>query len=192
MANTLHWWVMAKLDRATLRYAKAAFDFLADAQKSGAISAELKAFAKALSENSELQVALTNEAFSTADRVLVVKDVAAKLGLSENAIRILAVLAENRRILLTESVAERIHQLALEAADVASLEVESSQELKADERKKVEEQFAKILGKKVEAKYSLDPTLLGGLRVTAAGRTYDGTLSGWLEKMEEKLMGGHL
>jgi F-type H+-transporting ATPase subunit delta len=183
---------MAKVDRATLRYAKAAFDFLGDAKKAGEVSAELKVFAKALSENPELQIALTNEAFSTSDRVLVVKDVAQKQGLSENAIRVLAVLAENRRILITESVAERVHQLALEAAEIASLEVESSEELKADDRKKVEDQFAKILGKKVEAKYSLDPTLLGGLRVTAAGRTYDGTLSGWLEKMEEKLMGGHL
>lgn len=183
---------MAKLDRATLRYAKAAFDFLADAKRSAAVSGELKAFAKLLSENAELQLALTNEAFTTEDRGLIVKDIAQKQGLSEDAVRILAVLAENRRILMTESVAERLHQLSLEAADVASLEVESSVELSSDERKKVEEQFAKILGKKVEAKYSVAPDLLGGLRVTAAGRTYDGTLSGWLEKMEEKLMGGHL
>jgi len=183
---------MAKLDRATLRYAKAAFDFLADAKAATGVAGELKAFGGLLLETPELQVALTNEAFATQDRLSVVKDVAQKQGLSENAVRILSVLAENRRILLCDSVADRLHQLSLEAADIASLEVESPVELKPEERKKVEDQFTKILGKKVEAKYSLDPNLLGGLRVTAAGRTYDGTLSGWLEKMEEKLMGGHL
>ncbi|MFM8270435.1 MAG: ATP synthase F1 subunit delta [Pseudomonadota bacterium] len=183
---------MAKLDKATLRYAKAAFDFLADSKKSKDVSHELKAFSKVLSENEELRLALTNEAFSTEDRVWVVKDVAQKLGLSENALRILAILSENRRILLCDSVAERLHQMALEAADVAALEVESAAELKADERKKVEDQFKKILGKEVEASYSLNPNLMGGLRVTAAGRTYDGSLSGWLETMEENLMGGHL
>lgn len=183
---------MAKVDRVTLRYAKAAFDFLADAKKADQVSTELKAFAAVLAENKELQLALTNEAFSAEDRVLVVKDIATKQGLSDNATRVLAVLAENRRILNAEPVAERLHHLALDEAEVIALDVESSEELKADERKKVEEQFAKILGKKVEAKYSLDPSLLGGLRVTAAGRTYDGTLSGWLEKIEETLMGGHL
>ncbi|NBV51004.1 hypothetical protein EBR78_07275, partial [bacterium] len=88
--------------------------------------------------------------------------------------------------------AEVAAAVALAAADVAALDVESSEELPAADRKKIEEQFSKLLGKKVEAHYSIQSQLLGGLRVTAAGRTYDGTLSGWLEKMEEKIMGGHL
>ena len=183
---------MAKLDRAALRYAKAAYDFLGDSKKASAVSLELKAFSELLFQNAELQNALTNEAFSTANRVEVVKDVCKKMGLSDEATRILGVLSENRRILVADSVAERLHQITLENADIAQLEVESSSELKAEDRTNIEAQFTKVLGKKVEAKYSLDPNLLGGLRVTAAGRTYDGTLSGWLEKMEEKLMGGHL
>lgn len=183
---------MAKLNRAALRYAKAAHDFLADAKKASAVAVELREFSRLLSENPELQGALTNEAFTTADRVEVVKDICKKMGLTEDATRILGVLAENRRVLVVDCVAERLHQITLENADIAQLEVESSSELKAEDQKKIEDQFAKVLGKKVEAKYSLDPNLLGGLRVTAAGRTYDGTLSGWLETMEEKLMGGHL
>lgn len=183
---------MAKLDKVALRYAKAAFDYLGDLKKATAVALEMKGFYRTFQESADLQAALTNEAFSTANRVEVVKEVCERLGVSEDTIRVLAVLAENRRITSAEWVAERLHQLCLEAADVASLEVDSSSELGAEDKSKIEAQFSKILGKKVEAKYNLDPSLLGGLRVTAAGRTYDGTLSGWLEKMEEKLMGGHL
>ena len=183
---------MAKLDKVSLRYAKAAYDFLGDPKKVSVVAQELKAFATIFSQNPELRIALTNEAFSTQSRVEVVREISNKLKLSEDALRVLAVLADNRRISSVESVSDRMHQLALEAADVAALEVESSVELSAEDRKKVEDRFSKILGKKVEARYGLDPSLLGGLRVTAAGRTYDGTLSGWLENMEEKLMGGYL
>ncbi len=183
---------MAKLDRAALRYAKAAFDFLGDAKKAKAVTEELRAFGKTLSESAELQSALTNEAFSTENRIQVVRDLCQKMGMSPDVLRILAVLAENRRILVTESVADRMEQLCWEAADIAALEVESATEIRAEDKKKIEEKFSKILGKKVEARYQLTPNLMGGLRVTAAGRTYDGTLSGWLETMEEKLMGGYL
>jgi F-type H+-transporting ATPase subunit delta len=183
---------MAKLDKVVLRYAKAAFDYLGDLEKANTVATEMKVFYKTFQENTDLQAALTNEAFSTQNRVAVAKEVSERLGLGAETVRVLAVLSENRRIPSAKWIAERLHQLCLEAADIALLEVESSKELSSEERNKIELQFSKILGKKVEAKYSLEPTLLGGLRVTAAGRTYDGTLSGWLEKMEEKLMGGHL
>lgn len=183
---------MANLDRVALRYAKAAFDFLADPKKAAAVAAEITAFSAALEQNAELRGALENEAFSVDERCAVVKDITEKMGLSQDTTRILGVLAENRRVTRAGSVAVRLNQLALAAADVAALDVESSEELPAADRKKIEEQFSKLLGKKVEAHYSIQSQLLGGLRVTAAGRTYDGTLSGWLEKMEEKIMGGHL
>ncbi|NBX93838.1 MAG: ATP synthase F1 subunit delta [Proteobacteria bacterium] len=183
---------MAKLDRVALRYAKAVFDFLGDPKKVDGVTQELKVFSSALDANPELMGALTNEAFSTEKRALVVKDVAQQMGLSQDAIKVLNVLTENRRVRSTEAVAERLHNLNLEAAEIAPLFVEAPVELSAAEKKQVEEKFSKILGKKVEAHYVLEPTLLGGLRVTAAGRTYDGTLSGWLENMEEKLIGGRI
>lgn len=183
---------MAKLDRVALRYAKAAFDYLGDSKKVDGLTQELIAFSQALTGNPELHLALTNEAFSTDSRAAVVKEVANQMGLSDATQRVLNVLTENRRITSVEAVAERLHHLNLEAAEIAPLKVEASVELSAAEKKQVEEKFTKILGKKVEANYVLEPTLLGGLRVTAAGRTYDGTLSGWLENMEEQLIGGRI
>jgi len=78
----------------------------------------------------------------------------------------------------------------LESGNVVSLSVETATSLETDEKKKIEDRFTKILGKKVEASYKVDPALLGGLRVTAAGRTYDGSLTGWLSSFEESLITG--
>lgn len=196
MENIFNWWTMAgaeaKFDKVALRYGKAAYDFLGNPQKGLSVSSEMDAFAKVLEENTELRAALTNEAFPTPERLEVLKDVSKKLGLSEEATKVLCVLTENRRILSAAGVARRIHLMCLEAADVAALDVESPEALSDSDKKKIEEKFSKILGKKVEAQYRTDKNLLGGLRVTAGGRTYNGTLSGWLDKMEEKLMGGYL
>jgi len=182
----------AKFDKVALRYGKAAYDFLANPQKGLLVSSELEAFAKVLEENTELAAALTNEAFPAAKRIEVLKDISKKQELSEEATKILCVLTDNKRILSVAGVARRIHLMCLEAAEVAALEVESPETLSDSDKKKIEEKFTKILGKKVEARYRTDQTLLGGLRVTTGGRTYNGTLSGWLENIEEKLMGGYL
>jgi len=80
--------------------------------------------------------------------------------------------------------------ILLDSANVVSLKVETATSLEADEKKQIEDKFTKILGKRVEANYQVDPALIGGLRVTAAGRTYDGSLTGWLNSFEESLISG--
>lgn len=183
---------MAKLDRIANRYAKAAFDYLKDGGKAEKTIEELQNFSKVLESSADLKQALTNEGVSTANRVAVLSDISAKLGLSDSTKRILTVLAENRRLGNAGAVGDRLHTLHLEAQSVAHLSVETPVELSDAEKKQIEKKFTDILGKKVEASYVLEPHLLGGLKVTAAGRTYDGTLSGWLGALEEKLIGGRI
>jgi F0F1-type ATP synthase delta subunit len=72
------------------------------------------------------------------------------------------------------------------------VDVASSHGLSADEKKSIETRFSKILGNPVEATYLVDPKLVGGVKVTAAGKTYDGTISGWLGQFEEILVGGNV
>jgi len=72
------------------------------------------------------------------------------------------------------------------------LKVKTAEELDDSHKSKIEQRFGKILGKKVEARYEIDPSLIGGLRVDAGGRTYDGSVDGWLTSFEERLVGGYV
>jgi F0F1-type ATP synthase delta subunit len=64
--------------------------------------------------------------------------------------------------------------------------------LSNEEKKVLEGRFAKVLNSPVSASYLVTPALVGGLKVTANGKTYDGTLSGWLNQVEEVLVGGNI
>jgi len=181
---------MARLDKAVARYAKAIFDsYHADAEAMRKLVTELTGFAKLVTENKELHQVFTTRVFSDKQRQLIVGDLSAKLKLSDPALRVLSVLVAMRRVGSLSAIVDRLRQLILEAADIVPLRVEAAGTLTADQKDKLEGKFSKLLGKKVEANYQVDPSLIGGVRVTARGRTFDGTLSGWLSAFETQLAG---
>lgn len=183
---------MAYLDKITTRYARAIFEFLKTAEKNRTVIQELQAFSKIVASSHELQQVLTSVVCSESERRGVVEDLAVKLGLSADTKRVLLILAEQGRLTHLEQIAERLNQLVLEAGNTVPLSVTAALELSAEDKKKIEAKFQKVLGKQVEATYAVNPELLGGLKVTAGGRTFDGSLSGWLQGLEEKLVGGSL
>lgn len=181
---------MAKLDKVASNYARAIFGYLNDTAKTRALIDELRAFSDVVNSHDELAHVLNTEVFVDKKRNEVVEDLTAKLKISPDTRRILLVLSSLKRLNQTAAIAEKLHLLLLSAASVVPLKVETAVALETGERKQVEQKFNKILGKKVEATYVVDPTLIGGLRVTAGTRTYDGSLAGQLGVIEEKLIGG--
>lgn len=181
---------MARHDKVAARYARAIFDFLKDETKIRAAIEELNRFAALVEGHPELNLVLTGEMFSGSARTEIVNDVAAKLKLSDSTKQILTQISNLRRIGHVKAIAERLNQLLLEAASVVPLEVQSASELSSADKTKVQTKFEKLFGKKVEASFLVDPNLIGGVRVSASGKTYDGSVSGWLGELSEQLVGG--
>jgi F-type H+-transporting ATPase subunit delta len=182
--------------KVATRYAKAVLDSVLQATKQPErvrkVAQELANFAKLIAGNKELTIALWSDIFSREERAGVLEDLATKMGLSPETKRVLVVTSNAGRLRHLEVLAEKLDLLLLESSGVVPLKVLAPTELSSEDRKQVESKFSKIFGKQVEASYEIDSSLLGGLRVTAAGRTYDGSISGWLESFEEKLAGGSI
>ncbi len=102
--------------------------------------------------------------------------------------KVLCLLTEAGRIALLLQVAEHLRQLVLESQNIAPLRVESATQLSGDEKKKIEERFRAILGRGVSAFYQTDTALIGGIRATVDGVTYDGTLAAKLSVLREQLV----
>jgi len=182
---------MARLDKVASRYAKAIFDYQANAKVKDLVK-ELEAFSQVLVAHKDLQQMTASEFFSGKKQKAVVKDLAEKMKLGVPASQTLQVIAEAKRLASLPNILERLKVLMLEAAGVTPLKVETATTMTADQREKVEGRFAKLLGQKVEATYATDDRLIGGLRVTAGNRTFDGSISGWLSAVEEQLVEGVL
>jgi F-type H+-transporting ATPase subunit delta len=70
---------------------------------------------------------------------------------------------------------------------VAEAEVESATELNARQKTRLLRTLEQLTGKKIQAKYSLDPALLGGAVVRIGDTIYDGSLKNRLNQMRTHL-----
>ena len=61
--------------------------------------------------------------------------------------------------------------------------------LELDERTALESQLAKTTGKKVQARYARNPSLLGGALVRIGSTIYDGSVRGQLQAIKEQIAG---
>ena len=181
---------MAKLNKVASSYARALHAVAGKGGDSQKIADNLAQFSAWLDESSELKMVCGSVRFTQEQRLAVVGDLATKAKFDDITKKALAILTESNRLLAAGAIAEQLRLLALADADVAPMQVDSAEELDESERKDLVKRFEKVLGKKVEAQYAVDPSLLGGVRVVAEGRTYDGSLKGQLSALSERLAGG--
>lgn len=181
---------MATLGKVASRYAKAIFDGLKSNKNANGVLSELEAFAQAASGHGDLSLLFSSPGFSAAKKEEVVSDIATKMGLSADSKQILLGIARMERLDQLSPIVERLRVRLLENEGVAPIEVWTAEAVSEADRKPIEAKFAQILGKKVRAQYATNPALVGGLRVVAGGRTFDGTLSGWLDSLSESLVEG--
>ena len=183
---------MATLGKVANRYAKALFDELQGQKTASKTLAELSRFASVIKEHKELSMLIQSPGFSEGEKTGVIEDLVAKLKLSTQASQILISLARMGRIDQLPGIVTRLRVKLLTSEGIQPIHVVTADTLSAEDKKAIEEKFSKVLGGKVEASYDANPTLVGGLKVMAGGRTYDGTIAGWLDEMQERLVEGDI
>ncbi len=181
---------MAMLGKIAGRYAKALFDELKGKSHGEKVVEELGKFAALTAEHKELSLLIGSPGFSEAQKTAVITDVAEKMRLSKESIQILKSISRMGRTPYLAGIVKRLRVKLLESEGIQPIHVWTADTVAADEKTHIEEKFAKLLGRKVEATYESNPQLVGGLRVVAGGRTYDGTVAGWLGELQERLVEG--
>lgn len=183
---------MATQGKVASRYAKALLGQLRDGKNANGILGELEAFSNAIASHSELSLVVHSPGFSEQQKTSVAQDVAAKMKMSQDSIQILTAIAKMGRLTQLAPILKRLRVLLLASENIQPIQVWTAGAVSADEKKSIEDKFAKLLGKKVEATYESRTGLVGGLKVVAGGRTYDGTVSGWLETLKDSLVEGEV
>ncbi len=178
---------MLRVDPVAQKYAKAIFEQYPKAAVLEVILKGLTSFNEQVEKHPDLKKVATLISFSGESRAAVVGDIGAKLGLTKETLQVLNLLGVSNRLANLPNIISGLQQILWKSAGQVALEVESALELNADQKKKVESKFQQLFGKEVVASYSLDKALLGGIRVRAMGKSFDGTISGWLDSFKESL-----
>jgi F-type H+-transporting ATPase subunit delta len=97
------------------------------------------------------------------------------------------VLLEKRRENEFEAIREAYVEMRREHGNVIFALVTSASPLDDPQRQKIEDKLQKSSGKRVEAVYDVDPSVLGGVKVAYGTYVLDGTVKGSLRRLRDSL-----
>jgi F-type H+-transporting ATPase subunit delta len=175
------------LKSASLQYANAMADIALAQGAAEPAGKQLQQFGAAYAESAELRTSLASPAVSIEAKHGVIEKLAARLGASKIIRNFLFVLTDHRRTHLIPEVIAAFHEVIRQRQGVAEAEVSSAVELSAAQKKEMAATLTRLTGKKIEAKYALDPALLGGAVVRIGDTIYDGSLRSRLNEMRKWL-----
>jgi F-type H+-transporting ATPase subunit delta len=173
------------------RYARAFLDVATSVRlDTAAIDKQLADFEATWNGSPELQTFFQNPAVAAVQKVAILDKLNAKLGLQKELRNLLAVLINNDRIGHVHEVAAAYRAELRERLGIREAEIVTARELGEDERNTLLAGVGKLAGARIEAKFMLDQSILGGAVVRIGSTIYDGSVRGRLERLKEVLVAG--
>jgi F-type H+-transporting ATPase subunit delta len=166
-------------------YARALFEAAKEDGVLDRVHEELGQFADALDEDRDLQVFLFSPYFSSEEKKQGVRRIVTDA--DERLLNFLELLAERHRMPVAFRIRRLFDGLWAEENKLLPVTVTSATELDQglvdDIGKRIEEQT----GRKVELSSSVDPDVLGGLRVRVGNLVLDATVRNRLEQLRKQV-----
>jgi F-type H+-transporting ATPase subunit delta len=173
------------------RYAGAFLDVVTAARlDTTAIDKQLADFEATWDSSPELQTFFENPAVAAVQKVGFLDKLNEKLGLQKELRNLLAVLINNDRIGQIHEVAAAYRKELQERLGIRQAEIVTARELSSDERSALIAGVGKMAGARIEAKFKLDRSILGGTIVRIGSTVYDGSVRGRLDRLREALVAG--
>ncbi|MCU7374140.1 F0F1 ATP synthase subunit delta [Paucibacter sp. O1-1] len=123
----------------------------------------------------------------TSEQVYAVITAAAKQDLAPELQNFLRAVIENSRLAALPAVVGQFHVLANAADGVADAQIFSAYPIEAAQLSDVVATLEKRFGRKLEAHVSLEPSLIGGIRVVVGDEVLDTSVKARLERMKVAL-----
>jgi F-type H+-transporting ATPase subunit delta len=175
------------LKSASLQYANALADV---ALAQGAADSALKQlgdFGAAFTISSELRNFLSSPGVPRSAKHDVIERIGTRIGAGKIIRNFLFIIADHGRTHILPEIIATFEEVIRQRQGIAEAEISSAIELSAAQKKKFARTLERLTGKKIQAKYSLDPTLLGGAVVRVGDTVYDGSVRNSLNELRARL-----
>ncbi|MCG3197241.1 MAG: ATP synthase F1 subunit delta [Candidatus Omnitrophica bacterium] len=151
------------------------------------VARDLHTFLDLFGEGSRLREVMLDPAYDNKTRLELLGDLRAKLGLSEITHNFLRLVIRKRRIAHLEQMVAAFDELGRREAGVIQAEVTVPAPADEAAKAKIAEVVAKITGKKPELEFTLDPSIIGGVRIRMGNSILDASVKTKLERLRETL-----
>ena len=172
---------------ASLQYANALADIALAQGAAGPALQQLSDFGEVFAESAELRNFLASPAVDRNAKHGVVEKLVARLGASKMIRNFLLVVVDHGRTHILPEMVDAFEQVVRQRQGIAEAEISTAIELNAAQKAEFTLTLERLTGKRVEAKYSLEPALLGGAVVHLGDAIYDGSLRQRLNAMRARL-----
>lgn len=173
------------------RYAGALADIVIKTGETEPVKTELKTWEEMMSSNSELLEAFRNPAIAHASKEKVLESLIAKTKPTKTTANFLRVLLRNSRLTEISEINERFANVLDERNGVISASVTSARPLSESEKTDLQASLAKLTGgKKINLKFIIDETIIGGVITRVGSTVYDGSVKTQLEELRNELVNG--
>jgi F-type H+-transporting ATPase subunit delta len=177
------------LKSASLQYANALADIALAQGAAEPVVRQLIDFRDAYAESSELRNFLATPAVDREAKHGVIEKLVARIGASKIVRNFLFIIADHGRMHFLPEIVEAFQEVVRKRQGISDAEIFSAVELSAAQKAEFAFTLERMTGQRIEAKYSLDPSLLGGAVVRIGDAIYDGSVRNRLNEMRSKLTG---
>ena len=167
------------------RYATAVFQLAAEANVVPEVGHDLHTFAAALAADADVNAFFRSPVVDRKEKATVIAEAFDRL--HEIALHTILVLIHKRREALAPEMVAQYDVLEREARGAQTLRVTTARPLEQAEIDAIVAKLTDAFKTPLDVTQAVDPTLIGGVRLTVGDKRIDGTISGRLDDLARML-----
>ncbi len=168
------------------RYAEAFFSIARETNKIDEYQVELEKIVKAIEEIDSLKVYLSHFLIPAKEKKEVVKKIFAGQ-VSDITLNFLQMVIDKRREAYLGLICKEYGEMADESRNIKKAELISAREVPDNEVKALADKLSASTGKKVQLQTTIDPTLIGGIKIRIGDQIIDGSVAKKLQMLKVNL-----
>lgn len=169
------------------RYAESLFDLAKEENKVTQYLDDIKLVGEVLDSDPQI-VQFFNHVLIENDKKIQLLDQSFKGNVNQYVLNFLKLLVQSRRIRYIDDIVKSYIKLSNQYLGIEEGMIYTPYELTDQQIQDIEKAISQKENKKVTLKVSIDPSLLGGIKVQIANRIYDGTIKNKVEMLKKELL----
>ena len=176
---------------AAIRYARALLDVALKEQVDlSRIESQLVEFATLIKEHEDLGQVLLSPAVPALRKRGAIAELTARANMLPVVGKLLVLLAERDRLAILADLVDAYRERLLDYQNVVRAEVTTAEPLAPERARQIEQSLAAATGRTITLSTRIDPAIIGGVVARVGSTVYDGSVTGHLQKMKERLAQG--
>jgi F-type H+-transporting ATPase subunit delta len=158
------------------RYATALFELALEQKSVDQVQADLNAFAELIAANPDLERLVRSPVFAAEEQEKALAAVLDKAGIKGIAGNFLRVVAGNRRLFAVRDMIRGFNKLVAAHKGEVTAQVTVAEKFNDARMNEIRDALKQVTGKDVQIDVTVDPSIIGGLKVKLGSRMVDASL----------------